>query len=268
MNRSSVLTIAALLALGGTLQAQNSERRANIRGGSRDGSGKCTIEVVVDGAAQVEVRGQTAYLRNLNGQPAQWRRFECDSPMPPNPVNFQFSGVDGRGRQTLVRDPSRGGTAVVQIEDRDNGQDGYTFDLTWQGGGYQNGQYQSQRGGYPGGYQGSNQGGYQGGNQGGYNRGSGYDNGGYSNGPGRRFTAEQAVQVCQDSIREQARGQFRTDNISFRRTNIDDNPGRNDWVVGSFEVRRRGQPEVARFSCSVNFDNGRVRSAQIDGVRR
>jgi len=54
--------------------------------------------------------------------------------MPGNPANFRFSGVDGRGRQELVRDPRNGGVAVVRIEDRDNGSEGYTFDLTWSGG--------------------------------------------------------------------------------------------------------------------------------------
>src|SRR5690242_184927 len=55
--------------------AQNS-RRALIRGNGNPNEGKCTIEVVVDGAADVEIRGDNATLRNLNGQPPQWRRFE------------------------------------------------------------------------------------------------------------------------------------------------------------------------------------------------
>ena len=132
------LTVTTLA--GGLLSAQTFERRATMRGGSPD-RGKCTIEVVVDGAADVEVRGDSAVLRNLSGQPPQWRRFECTGPLPANPANFRFSGVDGRGRQTLVRDPRNGGAAVVRIEDSDNGSEGYTFDLTWGGGG----------GGYPGG---------------------------------------------------------------------------------------------------------------------
>ncbi len=227
----------------GTLHSQTLPRRADIRGGNGN-SGKCTIEVVVDGAAELEVRGDNAFLRNLGGQPALWRRFECTGPMPPNPANFRFKGIDGRGRQNLVRDPRQGGGAVVRIEDPQNGSEGYTFDLLWDGG----------SGPYPGGDRGD--------------RGDrdGRDGRGYGGGDrGRRFTTEQAIQVCQDAVRRQASDRFRTDDVRFRRTNIDDNPGRNDWVVGTIEIRRRDRPDqIARFSCSVDFDSGRVRSADIE----
>jgi hypothetical protein len=44
--------------------------------------------------------------------------------------------VDGRGRQTLLRDPaSNRGTAVVRIEDPQGGREGYTFDIEWRGAG-------------------------------------------------------------------------------------------------------------------------------------
>jgi hypothetical protein len=56
--------------------------------------------------------------------------------MPANPAGFRFAGVDGRGRQTLVRAPQGGGPAVVRIEDPQGGAEGYTFDLMWQTGGY------------------------------------------------------------------------------------------------------------------------------------
>src|SRR5581483_9588799 len=114
--------------------AQTTPRRAVITGGGGFDSGKCTVEVVVDGAAEVEIRGDTAWLRNLKGQSPSWRRFECSAPLPANPANFRFSGVDGRGRQELVRDPRSGGSAVVRIEDPDNGTEGYTFDIRWGGG--------------------------------------------------------------------------------------------------------------------------------------
>src|SRR5579863_7850277 len=120
--------------LGGVAHAQTIERRASFTGGGGP-QGKCTVEVVVDGAAEVEIRGDRALLRNLFGQPPQWRRFECNSPMPPNPVNFRFQGVDGRGSQKLTSDPRRGGPIVVRIDDPDNGSEGYTFDIFWQGGG-------------------------------------------------------------------------------------------------------------------------------------
>ena len=86
-------------------------------GGGGGDRGKCTIEVVVDGIAEVEIRGDQGSIQNIAGQPAQWRRFQCSAPLPRNPGEFRFQGIDGRGRQNLVRDPRNGGVAVVRIED-------------------------------------------------------------------------------------------------------------------------------------------------------
>lgn len=123
-------------------------RRADIRGGGDHG--KCTIEVVVDGAADVAIRGDSAELRTLSGQRAEWRRFVCNQPMPFNPSEFRFSGIDGRGRQTLIREPRRGSPAVVRIEDPKGGREGYTFDVEWSGdagGGYGGRRDEGDRGG-------------------------------------------------------------------------------------------------------------------------
>jgi hypothetical protein len=126
------LTVATIAAMS-TLNAQ--PRRMTMVGGGTPDRGKCTVEVVVDGAAEVEIRGDTANLRNLSGNPPQWRRFQCTGALPGNPGDFRFAGVDGRGRQQLVRDPRNGGSAVIRIEDPDNGSEGYTFDITWGNGG-------------------------------------------------------------------------------------------------------------------------------------
>lgn len=106
-------------------------RRAEMRA---DGDHlKCRIEVVVDIAAEVVIRGDTAELRTLSGQRAEWRRFICSQPMPSNPAGFRFTGIDGRGRQTLVREPGQGGPAIIRIEDPQSGRDAYTFDVEWSG---------------------------------------------------------------------------------------------------------------------------------------
>jgi hypothetical protein len=139
MHGHGLLTAAAIAAISVSLSAQSAQtfqRRAVMKGSGDSGRGKCTIEVVVDGAAEVEVRGDMGILRNLSGRPPQWRRFECNGVMPPNPAEFRFAGVDGRGRQELIRDPRNGGGAVVRIEDPDNGSEGYTFDLFWGANGY------------------------------------------------------------------------------------------------------------------------------------
>jgi hypothetical protein len=111
-----------------------SSMRAVMRGGGGNG-GKCTVEVNVDEAAEVEISGDLGRIRTLAGQPAQFRRFECTSPLPARPAEFRFQGIDGRGRVQLVRDPRESrGVAVVRIEDSKGGREGYTFDLIWQGG--------------------------------------------------------------------------------------------------------------------------------------
>ena len=79
--------VAALAVLCVPADAQSQSRRATFRGGESRNEGKCTIEVVVDSVAEVEVRGDNAVLRTISGQPAQWRRFECSGRMPDNPAN-------------------------------------------------------------------------------------------------------------------------------------------------------------------------------------
>jgi hypothetical protein len=252
------------LAVAGLGLAQTFPRQASVRGGGNPNEGKCTIEVVVDGAAQVEIRGASAQLVNLKGQPAQWRRFECTSPMPASPNGFRFSGVDGRGRQQLVREPRNGSPAVIEIEDPDNGSEGYTFDITWGSqGGYTQDRGPQDRGQQDRGQQ----------DRGQQDRGpQGYPPQGPAGRPdfgrGRgNFGVDQAVGVCQDNIRQQAANRFRTNNIQFRQTTIDDNPGRGDWVIGTVEIRIPRQPDqLMRFSCSVDFNSGRVRSASMEPI--
>ena len=242
------IAAAAFAVIAGPLGAQSFQRRAEITGGGYSDRGKCTVEVVVDGAAEVEIRGDNATLRNLSGQPAQWRRFQCTGALPGNPAEFRFTGVDGRGRQQLVRDPRNGGVAVVRIEDPEGGAQAYTFEFTWGGGA----PAAIQDRGRPDQRDQRDQ------------RDRSWDRNPQVD---RRFTADQAIRICQDNVRQQATARFRTStsSIIFQRTAMDDNPGRNDWVMGTFSVRRgyRGQ-ETHRFACSVNFDNGQVRSAEID----
>jgi hypothetical protein len=236
MYRPLLFTIAAFGVMTAPLSAQQFRQRARIMGGGNNVTGKCTVEVVVDGAAEVEIRGDNGMLRNLSGQPPQWRRFECTGVMPPNPADFRFRGVDGRGRVQLMRDPRQGGTAVVRIEDPEGGAEGYTFDLIWGGGG-----------GYP-------VPGVPSGRVGVEPRGGG------------RWTTEQAIQGCREAVARQISDRYRTNDVSFRDVRIDDNPGRNDWVIGRVDVRRYGREDRYRFSCSVNFNNGVIRSAEVQPV--
>ena len=143
MNTITFVGISVLAVTSAS--GQTFTRQAVLTSGGNRAAGQCTIEVIVDGSAEVEIRGGNGLLRNLSGQSPQWRRFECTSIMPGNPTDFRFNGVDGRGRQDLVRDPRNGGAAVVRIEDPDNGAEGYTFNLSWRNGGYPTSQDDSAR---------------------------------------------------------------------------------------------------------------------------
>ena len=216
--------------------AQTFQQRARITGGGGGDSGRCTMEVVVDGAAEVDIRGADAGIRDLSGRQPQWRRFECTSVMPPNPVNFRFRGIDGRGRVSLLREPRNGAPAVVRIVDPQGGAEAYTFEVMWGGGGY---------GGY----------------------GRGWDERDrWDQRRGGRWTTEQAIQGCRDAVSRQVADRYRTRDVFFRDVRLDDNPGRRDWVIGRVDVRRWGRDEHYRFSCSVNFDNGVIRSADVQPI--
>jgi hypothetical protein len=106
---------------------------ARISGGG--GSGKCTFEIRTGGTAEVDIRGNQGRLRSINGTPVQWVRLDCNQSLPSNPNNFRFAGVDGRGKQYLLKNPNgNGGVAVIRIEDNRGGMEGYTGDIMWNGG--------------------------------------------------------------------------------------------------------------------------------------
>jgi hypothetical protein len=209
------------------------QQRARLTGGGSPDSGRCIAEVVVDGAAELQIQGESANLRNLSGAEPQWRRFECTSAMPPN-ADVRVN-INGRGRAQLVASPRNGGPAVVRIEDSEGGAEVYQLELQWTGGG----------GAYNGAYNG---------------------NAGYR-GDDRRFgriPVDQAVENCRQSIRQEARSRFGTDDVEFRQIDVDNQQGNRDLVVGTVGIRRETYP----FSCTMNLNNGRVRQARINGEDR
>ena len=255
MNYQMWMTLAAGATLASGMFAQGYQRQAAmVGGGGGPDRGKCTVEVVVDGVAEVEIRGTSGNLRTISGQPAQWRRFECTGAVPSNPPNFRFAGVDGRGRQTLIREPRNGGVTVVQIEDKDGGAEGYTFDLFWDsrgGGGYPSeGSYgpppvrRDEAGQYRPNYRDTDY----------YRRNR------------HGFAVDEATRVCQQAVTAQASQRFRkAREMHFHDTVLDDAPGRQDWITGMIDVHHRnGGEDRYRFSCSVDFESGRVRTATLD----
>src|SRR3954447_386571 len=131
MNARLLLTVVSAVALAGPAGAQ--QRRANMIGGGNGDAGRCYAEVVVDGAAEIQITGDTATLRDLSGRPPQWQRFDCTGPMPAN-ANVRLT-ANGRGRTELVGTPQNGGPAVVRIQDPEGGAQLYQFELSWNNGG-------------------------------------------------------------------------------------------------------------------------------------
>ena len=220
---------AALTALVVSAGAQTAERRATftLRGGDR---GRCTIEVEVDGVVDVEIRGDRGVLRTLSGQPGLWRRFECNAPLPVNPVDFRFAGREGRGSQTLLQDPrSNRGVVVVRIQDPRSGAEGYVFDLEWRGGAVEAGPPPRP--------------------------------------PVVGRDLGRAIPACQEAVRERALQRYGTRNIEFGHLDLDNNPGPDDAVVGAFDVPRGAARGTYRFTCSVNLATGRVRAVDIFAAR-
>jgi len=235
--------------------------RAQIRGGGGD-RGKCTIEVEVDGVAEIEIQGDQGRMRTLSGTPSSWRRMECNQPLPPNPNDFHFSGVDGRGRQTLLRDPSNNrGTAVVRIEDPQGGREGYTFDIEWRGtGGFRSGDGGFDRGG--GGVDRGGDDGYRGDRDGRWNdqiHFTGRGDGNFNNfhGPDDRLydcevTVDRRGQVTVTFQNDRrSRSTFRGRLTRFERNLVvADMSGRG--VRGSMEIRLNGRDRVTDISMSAS----------------
>src|SRR5215469_13109287 len=88
---------------------------ANVSGGT--GNGKCTFEVVVYGVADVQIRGDEGRLVSIDGAPVEWRRLDCNQPLPTSANDFDFKGIDGHGKQFLAQSPSgNDGVAVIRID--------------------------------------------------------------------------------------------------------------------------------------------------------
>jgi hypothetical protein len=233
MNRVVFLGVALLAGLAQSAHANPVSRRATITGGG--GNGRCTIEVSVDHAAEVEISGDMGVLATTAGQPAAWRRFQCNSPLPPRPVDFRLGRINGRGTVRLMQDPRETrGRAVIQITDPQGGRGSYTFDIEWRGSG---------SGWTPGAPPWPGPG-----------PGPGHDPGG--------FPMPRAIRMCRDSVTSRLnRDGYR--HVTFEGTLPVDNPGRHDWITGTAYGKRAFETSRFSFSCSLDFSSGIIRSVDV-----
>ncbi len=213
----------ALAPLTTPVRAQSAYRRANFINATDPREGRCTISVIVDGASDVEIRGDHATLRDISGEPARWQRFECTEPLPYNPVGMRIRAVEGNGRMTLTHDTSNGGVAVVRVNNFGRGDEMYTFDVFWDNGG----------------------------------RSSNY----YSGTADREVTDNDSMQSCRSAVESRIRNDgFR--NVRFGSMSTDDR-GATEFVSGTATGDRPYRSEVFGFSCRVNPYDGQVRRVDI-----
>jgi len=108
-------------------RARNFDERAN--------QGFCSIRVWVDDEVNIFVQGGNVTFENVRGQRARDAGTECSQPMPRGSSlsEFQFKGIDGRGRVELIEEPMprNGFRAWVRIIDTKGGGEEHHFRLSW-----------------------------------------------------------------------------------------------------------------------------------------
>lgn len=236
--------LAAVLAFSGLAGAQVFTPRRTSDWSENRRDGKCTIRVRVDNEVEVNLRGERIGVKVLAGNPSRDEGSECNAPLPRNGVrNFRFRGIDGRGEVRLLQEPSSSNrwTAVVGIRDSKGGEEGYTFQLTWDSDG---------SGGW-------------GGSGGSWND---WDNWGGSGGSGGSWGNEQWMtssyqsttrRVCENEIRSRTGA----DRVLFTRTDF--------FSAGNWRVGIRGDGNAYRgserrnfsYECSIDPRSSRVERA-------
>ena len=204
--------------------------------GGDSSNGKCIIRIMVDDTVSVRIGNGQVRVQTISGRDSRDDGSECSSMLQNgrNLSNFRFRGIDGRGQVRLESDPRENprGEAVVSIRDAKGGDEGYTFEVSWQGDhGNRNG--------------GGTRGGFLNGNARSNNNDSGYD---------------RALNACQEDVRSQVRQDYGITDLNFDAMNTDNNAGRRDRISGT---ARAGRRDVYQFDCDVNLSNGNVRNVKV-----
>ena len=234
-----LVTFGILALVGaGMASAQRGVVRINPRiTGGDSSSGKCIVRIMVDDTVNVRIGNGQIRVETLAGQPSRDDGSECSSMLRNgrNLSDFRFRGIDGRGEVRLQADPRQDGRgeAVVYIRDSKGGDEGYTFEVSWQG---DNGNSNGGGGFFPGG-----------GNNGG-NNGAGYD---------------RALNSCMDSVRGRLQRDYNVNNVQFDNVNGNNNSGRRDRISGTARGDGGRRGSRYQFDCEVNMNNGNVRNVTV-----
>ncbi len=235
-----ILTLG-MLAISGVALASAQRGTVSINPritGGDSSNGKCIVRIMVDDTVNVRIGNGQIRVDTLAGQPSRDDGSECSSMLRNgrNLSDFRFHGIDGRGEVRLQSDPRNDprGEAVIYIRDSKGGDEGYTFEVTWQGD--------------------------NGNGNGDGNRGGGFFNNNSRNGNGSGY--DQALNSCMDGVRTQVERDYGVTNLNFDQMNANNNNGRRDRITGT---ARAGGSRGDRYSydCQVNMNNGNVRNVNV-----
>lgn len=133
------LTLAAAIATTSSIAFGQTDIPMRVRQlpgwDARTREGRCEIRVWVDNRAEVRMRGDSIFVRTLEGSKSRDEGSECSQPLPYNSVRgFQIRQTAGRNRVSLSQEPGRMNnyTAVMAIDDQQGGGDNYVFEVSWQ----------------------------------------------------------------------------------------------------------------------------------------
>jgi hypothetical protein len=206
------------------------------------GVGQCDIRVMIDNEADVSVQGDRVYIRTLQGREGRDAGSECNMPLPRGFMDgFNFQMMDGRGDMTLISEPTSrfGSGAVVRIRDNQGGEDRYHFRISWN----DRGATTSNSPNRPG---------------------RGWGRGGrWGNTQGLRFSEQDAVGLCNDTVQDSISRDYRYNNVQILNSYPDNRSGVNEWITGEAVARRGFFSQDFTFACRVNYNRGTVTSLDI-----
>jgi len=235
-----LLTFGVLTMLGASIAPAQRVRdmvtiQPRITGGD-SANGRCIIRIMVDDTVNVRIGNGQIRVETLQGQQSRDDGSECSSMLQNgrNLSDFRFRGRDGRGEVRLQSDPRQDprGEAVIFIRDAKGGDEGYTFEVSWQG---DNGDGRGGRNNDRGGFFSQNG-----------NNDSGYD---------------RALNSCMDGVRSQVNRDYGVTNLNFDNVNAGNNAGRRDRITGTARAGARG--DTYSYDCQVNLSNGIVRNLNV-----
>jgi hypothetical protein len=87
----------------------------------------------VDDHVELRIQGTRVYSIERQGAPTLNEQASFSSPLPRAEVNIGVKKRDGRGRVSLIQQPSPSNnyTAIIAIDDDKGGADNYEIEVMW-----------------------------------------------------------------------------------------------------------------------------------------